>query len=160
MDTTPLPVANPNLTGGLTAEHGTGPRYCAAGTATHLGAVDDGGLVHVVPDVQVLGCARVAAGQKVGGPPRAHLRVHHVQVGAGARPAPAVEVGKGSVTSTCSFVFTPCLHARLRGQGWCARGRWPGGSCTVTAAGLADAQLSGALSVLPPMQQDASHMHS
>jgi hypothetical protein len=54
----------------------------------HLGPIEHGWLVHVVPDVQVLGGARVAAWVEVGGPPCAHLWAEHVQIGAGPWPAP------------------------------------------------------------------------
>mmetsp|Transcript_12550 Transcript_12550/g.37706 ORF Transcript_12550/g.37706 Transcript_12550/m.37706 type:complete len:368 (-) Transcript_12550:667-1770(-) len=57
-----------------------------------LGAVEHAGLVHVVPDVEVLGGAGVVARQEVGAPPLPHLGVHHIQVRAGPRPAPPVIV--------------------------------------------------------------------
>lgn len=49
-----------------------------------LRPVEDTGLVHVVPDVQVLGAALVLVRGELGGPPSTHLRAGDIKVGGGA----------------------------------------------------------------------------
>mmetsp|Transcript_75972 Transcript_75972/g.195731 ORF Transcript_75972/g.195731 Transcript_75972/m.195731 type:complete len:317 (+) Transcript_75972:1215-2165(+) len=58
-----------------------------------LGPIEDGGLVHVIPDVGVRVRARVLVQCELRAPIVAHLRVCEVWVQGGARPAPPFEVG-------------------------------------------------------------------
>lgn len=54
----------------------------------HLRAVKNAGLIHVIPDIKVLGGALILAQGELGSPPVACCWVEHIQVGGGARPAP------------------------------------------------------------------------
>jgi len=49
-----------------------------------LRPIEDTGLVHVVPNVQVLGAALVLIRSKLGGPPSTHLGTGDIKVGGGA----------------------------------------------------------------------------
>mmetsp|Transcript_28532 Transcript_28532/g.73202 ORF Transcript_28532/g.73202 Transcript_28532/m.73202 type:complete len:278 (-) Transcript_28532:1000-1833(-) len=58
----------------------------------HLRPVEHGGLVHVVPRIQAGRRALVHVVRKARGPPVTHELRGEVEVGGGARPAPAVEL--------------------------------------------------------------------
>mmetsp|Transcript_22353 Transcript_22353/g.69850 ORF Transcript_22353/g.69850 Transcript_22353/m.69850 type:complete len:731 (-) Transcript_22353:901-3093(-) len=73
---------------------------------SHLRPVEDGGLVHVVPHVQVLGGARVRVELELVSPVGPRGGVEKVDVGRGPRPAPAV---KGAVVV--------CAHKQVRRLG-------------------------------------------
>lgn len=63
----------------------------------HLGPVEDAGLVHVVPHIQVLGGALVRVQLELLRPPVARRGVQHVQVGRRARPAPPAAISPPSL---------------------------------------------------------------
>ena len=69
----------------------TQPRHLLA----HLWAVEDAGLVHVVPHVEVGRGALVLGQRELLRPPRPHFWVQHVQVEGGPRPAPPAAPGSG-----------------------------------------------------------------
>lgn len=51
------------------------------GECGDLGAIENAGLVHVIPDVEVVGGALIAVQGKLGRPVISHLGVEEVQVG-------------------------------------------------------------------------------
>mmetsp|Transcript_48915 Transcript_48915/g.157332 ORF Transcript_48915/g.157332 Transcript_48915/m.157332 type:complete len:741 (+) Transcript_48915:977-3199(+) len=85
--------------------------------ASHLGAVENGRLVHVVPDVQVLVGALVLVECELGAPVVAHPRVREVGVPRGARPAPALEVRDRRVRVRDLFALPFSLVCRVRDLG-------------------------------------------
>lgn len=73
----------------------------------HLGAVEDAGLVHVVPHVEVLGAAHVAVQAEHSRPPGAHNGAQHVQVGGRPRPAPPARIVT-SATGRAMYAIASC----------------------------------------------------
>jgi len=60
----------------------------AQAAAAHLGSVEHTELIHVIPDVQVLGGSLIVVQHELRGPPIPGSRVQVVQVSRGSRPTP------------------------------------------------------------------------